>query len=51
VATDIVARRAARQLDATLDPVQLGDVLDEGAVLPPLWHWWSGNPQGLQWRD
>lgn len=38
-ASDVIPLQKARQLAATLGETVAGDALEEGAVLPPLWHW------------
>ena len=43
-ATDTISLRQARQMAATLGDTCAGDVLDNGAVLPPLWHWMGWTP-------
>lgn len=42
-ATDTISPRQARQLAATLGQTAAADATDDGADLPPLWHWigWS----------
>lgn len=43
-ATDTISLRQARQMAATLGDTFAGDLLDDGAVLPPLWHWMGWTP-------
>ena len=43
-ATDTVTSRQARQMAATLGDTWAGCALDDGAVLPNLWHWMGWLP-------
>ena len=43
-ATDTVTPRQARQMAATLGDTCAADPLEDGAILPPLWHWMGWSP-------
>ena len=43
-AKDTISLRQARQMAATLGDTCAGDALENGALLPPLWHWMGWTP-------
>ena len=43
-ATDTISARQARQMAATLGDTWAGGALDQGAILPNLWHWMGWSP-------